>query len=323
MQCPDCGAYYSEEDEFCGECGLRFSPEASSQPKNAEAEAETSPTEPGDAQDLAGDLVAPALPGPTPVASMPKRGNLLPIVIAGGVALLLVCLGATAAIVLFFIRVEPAAPPPTAIVVQEELAATPLAPVKMPELGALLYEETFDGFGSDWSMFGDEDTNVGLANGAYHIAVYRTNYMAWGIPVSAPDFGDMVLEVDARQSSGPLDNTFGVLVRYLEDDEQYSYYWFQISGDGFYSVDLSWEDEWTSLVGWEPSPAIRTGLRVTNRVRVSCTGGQFSFYVNGVHLVDLVDDTIGRGSIGLAAGAIDEAGVAVEFDDLKVYEPGE
>ncbi len=321
MQCPDCGAYYSEEDEFCGECGLRLSPETSGEPEKAEAE--TSPTEAGEAQDLAGDLFVPPLPDPAPLAPKPTGVNLLPVVIAAAVALFLLCLGATAAIVWFFMLEEPKTLPPTPVVVQEELAETPLAPVKMPEPGMLLYEETFDGFGSDWSVFGDEDTVVGFADDAYRIAVYRSNYVAWGVPEPAFDFGDLVIEVDARQLEGPLDNTFGVLVRYLKDEEQYFFYWFQISGDGFYSVDLHLVDEWITLVSWEPSTAIYTGLGVTNRVRVVCSGSQFSFYVNDVHLVDLVDDTLDRGSIGLAAGSLEQPGAVVRFDDLRVYELGE
>jgi len=337
MQCPDCGAYYSEEDEFCGECGLRLSPETSGEPEKAEAEAETSPAEPGEQKDLADDLFEPALPGPTPVASKPKRGNLLPIVIGAGVALLLLCLVATGAIVWFFVRGEPVAIPLATLVIQEEPTAIPLATLVLQEEpsptppaatvkfepGALLYEETFDGFGSDWSEFAEDDTAAGLADGGYQITIDQTYYMAWGNPEPAFDFGDLVIEVDVRQVEGPLDNNFGVIVRYFEDDDLSSYYWFQISGDGFYSVDLHLEDEWITLVGWESSAAIYTGLGVTNRIRVVCSGSQFSFYANGAHLLDLFDDTLDRGNIGVAAGSFEESGVVVRFDDLKVYELGE
>jgi hypothetical protein len=133
----------------------------------------------------------------------------------------------------------------------------------------------------------------------------------------------MVFEVDVRQVEGPLDNNFGVFVRYLEGDDWYSYYWFQISADGFYSVDLRNEGEWVTLVGWEASPAIQTGLGVTNHIRLECSGGQFRFYNNGVHLVDVFDTNLDRGNIGLAAGTFEESGVVVQFDDVRVYELGE
>lgn len=335
MQCPDCGAYCSESDEFCGECGLRLSWETSGEPEKAEAE--SSPTEAGGAQDLTVDLFEPSLPEIAPTKAKPKNANLLPIVIAVGAVLLFLCLAATGAIVWFIMQEEPAAPPPTPIVVQEELAATPpatvemqeelvvptLAAIKMLEPGALLYEESFENPDSGWSEFDGYDASTVYEDGGYQVTINEINYMAWGNPEPGFDFDDLVIDVDVRQVEGPLDNNFGVFVRYQEDDDLHSYYWFQISADGFYSVDLKWGDEWSGLVGWEPSTAIYTGLGVTNHIRVVCSGDQFSFYANGVHLVDIFDDTLSSGNIGLAAGAFEETGVVVRFDDLRVYELGE
>ena len=307
MQCPDCGAYFSEGDEFCGECGRRLSSEAAG---GDSAVAKTPIAEVGGLEGLAGDGVKPPPPGPAPVKTKLKKGTLLPIVIVGAVAALLFLLCAAGAIVWLVLREESAATPPTGIV---------------SETGALLYEEDFDDPGSGWSAFAENDTAAGYEDGGYRIAINQPNYMAWGNPEPALDLAGLLIEVDVRQVEGPLDNNFGVFVRYQENDEgeQVSYYWFQISGDGFYSVDLRWEGEWISLVSWEPSTAINTGLGATNRIRVVCSGGQFSFYVNDVHLADVVDGTIGRGSIGLAAGTFDESGVVVQFDDLRMYEAGE
>lgn len=307
MQCPDCGAYYSEEDEFCGECGRRLSVETS-------GDIEAVPTwaaGPGSAEELAGDRLQPPRPvPPAPVTKPSKKTNLLPIVIVGGVAALMLCLCVVGVLVWF--------------VVQEESTAIPPTASNMLEPGALLYEESFDDPDSGWSVFADDETAADYKDGGYQITINEPNYMAWGNPEELPlDLGDMMIEVDVRQVEGPLDNNFGVFVRYLEGDEQYSYYWFQISADGYYSVDLKWQGEWNALVGWEESAAIYTGLGITNRIKVVCSGGQFNFYVNDVHLVDVYDGTIGRGSIGLAAGAFDEPGVVVRFDDVRVYELGE
>jgi len=46
---------------------------------------------------------------------------------------------------------------------------------------------------------------------------------------------------------------------------------------------------------------------------------RFSFYVNGTHLTDLMDDTLRAGVAGLAAGAYAEPPVVVHFDNLSVY----
>lgn len=303
MQCPDCGAHFVKEDEFCGECGRQLSWETADDSANDE----TWVADPDSLEDLAGDLFEPPPPEPAVVETKPKKSNLRTIVLVVGLALLMLCLCAGGAIV-WLITSEESAVDSTSV---------------MSEPGPLLYQQLFDDLDSGWSTFDGDGTSVSYEDGGYRMTINQTQYMVWGNPEPALDLADLLIEVDVRQVEGPLDNNFGVLVRYLEDDELYSYYWFQISGDGFYSVDLRWEDEWIPLVGWEASTAIYTGLGVTNRIRVVCSGDQFSFYTNNVHLVDVSDSTIGRGSIGLAAGTFEESGAVVQFDALRVYELGE
>jgi hypothetical protein len=300
MQCPDCGAYFTKEDEFCGESGLRLSGEATGDL----IETETESADPDSLDDLAGDLFEPPpeppQAEPIQLETKPRKSNLPIVALVVGLALLMLFLCAGGAVVW--------------LITSEE---------DVPDPGALLYEESFDDPDSGWSTFDGDGTAVGYEDGGYRATINRTEYMVWGDPEPALDLADFLVEVDVRQVEGPLDNNFGLLVRYVEDDDQYSYYWFQISGDGYYSVDLRWEDEWITLVGWEASTAIYTGLGVTNRIRVVCSGDQFSFYVNDDHLVDVTDGTIGSGSIGLASGTFEEWGVVVQFDALRVYELGE
>ena len=303
MQCPDCGAHYVKEDEFCGECGRKLSWET----EGDSAEAETWLAEPDSLEDLAGDLFEPPPPEPARADIQPKKSNLRTIAIAVGLAMLVLCLCA-AGVMVWLITSDESTVEPTRV---------------MAELGALLYEEDFDDPESGWSTFDGDGTAVDYADGGYRMTINRTQYMVWGNPEPALDLADMAIEVDVRQVEGPLDNNFGVLVRAVEEDEQESYYWFQISGDGFYSVDLRWQDEWSPLVEWEASPAIYTGLGVTNRIRLVSSGDQFSFYVNNDYLIDLSDSTIGRGNIGLAAGTFEESGVVVQFDNLSIHELGE
>jgi hypothetical protein len=302
MQCPDCGAHFVKEDEFCGECGRPLSWEEASDSTPTETWARDQDS----LDDLAADLFEPPQPELAPAEAEPKKSYLLPIVIAVGVALLLLFLCAGGAMVWLNMGEEPAADPTSV----------------MSEPGILLYQDSFDDPGSGWSAFSGDGTSVGYEDGGYRLVIHRDNYMLWGNPEPALDLADMLIEVDVRQVKGPLDNNFGVLVRYQEDDEEYSYYWFQISGDGYYSVDLKWGAEWIPLVDWEPSDAINQGLGATNHLRLVCSGNRFSFYTNNVHLVDVTDDIISRGSIGLAAGAFDEPGVVVQFDNLTVYESG-
>ena len=301
MQCPDCGAYYTEEDEYCGECGRRLSWEASTDARETEAWVEESDT----VKELAGDLFESSEPDPTLFEAKSKRSGLPSIALIVGLALLFFGLCAGGIVVWLLLSNDS---PPTST---------------MTEPGPLVYADNFDDPDSGWSTFRGENTAVSYEDGGYRMTVNLAQYIVWGNPELALDLGDMVIEVDVRQVEGPLDNNFGVLLRYLEDDDQRSYYWFQISGDGYFSVDLRQDNEWITLKGWEASDAIETGLGVTNHIRIDCSGSQFSFYNNDVHLVDIFDATIERGNIGLAAGTFDEAGIAVQFDNLRIYELGE
>lgn len=305
MECPDCGAYYTEEDEFCGECGRRLSPEVSTDAQDPEAWS----AGPDNLEHLAGDLFEPPKPEPKAPKIQPKKSNLRSIALVAGLVVLVLCLCVGGVLVWFVLSEDSADVPPTST---------------MSEPGALLYEEDFDDPASDsWSTFSGEETAVTYEDGGYRMTVDRAEYMVWGNPELELDFSDMVIEVDVRQVEGPLDNNFGLFLYYQESDDQRSYYWFQISADGFYSVDLRLKEEWISLEGWVASDAIETGLGVTNHIRIDCSGGQFSFYNNNVHLVDVFDQTLDRGSIGLAAGTFEEPGIIVQFDDLRVYELGE
>ncbi|MDD3825840.1 MAG: serine/threonine-protein kinase [Anaerolineae bacterium] len=192
--------------------------------------------------------------------------------------------------------------------------ATPL-PSPTPPPPSTLYADDFSDENSGWGTSVDNNTEVGYAAGEYRIAVKLSDYMGWG---QGPDLAmaDYELEVDTVHVAGPLDNNYGPLVRYQDETDEF--YWFQISSDGYYAVDLYHQGEFSNLVTWEPSEAINQGLEATNRVRVVCQGNQFRFYVNDVHLVDVADATLGGGTVGLAAGTFDEPGTVIHFDNLVI-----
>ena len=293
MQCPDCGAHYAEEDLFCGECGRPLSPE-------------TPPVEPSStlrAEEQAAVTQKPAKrpPAPASAAPQPKRSFSRLALLLGMVSFLLLCIGVVGVGLLLSII--------------GDRATDPAGTVPLP--GELLYHEDFRDPDSGWDTWSDESTSGKYVDGAYRLAVSRKDYMAWSYPVDGEVFKDVAIEVDARQIEGSLDSTFGLIVRHQVDEEQY--YWFQISGDGYYSVEKKWEGEWVLLQPWEASGAINQGLDATNQIRVVCYGDWFSFYVNEAHLTDLTDDSIGAGVAGLAVGAYAQPPVVVDFDNLRAY----
>ena len=291
MNCSNCGAFLGEADAFCGECG---------QPVPRRAQSGPAPS-PEEVRDRETELLPPLPPPAAPRATGPVKVSLARWpVIAGLLAAALGCMCAVVAILVILVRM-PGNPTP---VVESPVAAA-------------LYEDNFDEPGG-WDVYDDEDTWAGYVEGGYRLGVRRAEYITWGNPEDQPQFADLIIEVDARQVEGPLDNNLGVLVRYQGDDN--NFYWFQISSDGYYAVDLMQAGEWVTLVSWETSTAIHQGLDVVNHMVVECDGSQFDLSVNGTHLATVSDANFGSGSIGLAAGTFGEPGVVIEFDNLKVTE---
>jgi len=315
MQCPDCGAYVTKEDQFCGECGRPL----------AQAAAPDPTLTPEQARDLPTAIVEPARPAPaTRPAARPaapprkaatsRSGGSRTAILMGIVAALagLICL-CVAGLVIWGASQDGDVTPP--VVVVEVTDAPPSVNVNAVP-GATILEDDFEDPESGWDVYNNGDTLALYLGGEYRLGVYAENYITWGNPESALDLTDFEIEVDARQVEGPLDNNFGILLRYQPDDE--AFYWFQISSDGYYSVSYMQGDDWLELVTWETSEAIQQGLNATNHIKVSCVGNRYAFYVNDQHLTTFEDNALSGGSIGLAAGTFDEVGVVIHFDNLKV-----
>lgn len=315
MQCPDCGAYVSKEDQFCGECGRPIAQEATTAPALT----------PEEAKDLPTAIVEPVRPTPVarpaarstapPRAAATARGKRSQTTILMGIVAALagmICLCVAGLVIWGATQGGDTTP----VVVDVGDTPTPVSANVKAEPGALILEEDFEDPESGWDVYNNGDTLAIYLGGEYSLGVFTENYITWGNPASALDLTNFEIEVDARQVEGPLDNNFGLLLRYQPDDE--AFYWFQISSDGYYSVSYMQGDDWFELVTWEVSEAIQQGLNATNHIKVSCVGDSYAFYVNGQHLTTLTDSALTGGSIGLAAGTFDEVGVIIHFDNLQV-----
>ncbi len=211
----------------------------------------------------------------------------------------------------------PPTPTPTVALTATSMPPTPASTVALtatpsPQIG-LLYSDDFSDPSSGWDVSSDEDVENGYSDGEYYTLVKKPDWVAWGNPGCT--IADFRLEVDARKVAGPDDNEFGVIVRYRDNG---NYYMFQISSDGYYGVRKRVNGEWETLVPWETSPHINQG-QSSNHLILIAQGPNFGFYVNGRPLVDVVDASFAEGDIGLFAGAFDEAGVRINFDNLEVW----
>lgn len=183
-------------------------------------------------------------------------------------------------------------------------------------LTPLPYTEDFSDPAGGWKTVSDPAIQIQYRDGALRFQIDDLDQIAWSVP---PDkrFGDFTLEVDATQLGGPDDNSYGVLIRYVDDR---NFYRLDISGDGYFAVNKREDGRWTTLQDWTASPAIRSG-KATNRLKVLARANTFTFSVNDQTLTTFTDAGFPQGNIGLTAGTLfDNAGVQIAFDNLSVTE---
>jgi len=183
--------------------------------------------------------------------------------------------------------------------------------------GDVLYRDDFTDPSSGWSRGATDGGSTDYAGGGYRITVTAPGYNYWATP--GLSFGNVRVEADALKFGGPEINRIGLICRYRDAA---NFYFFIISSDGYYGIGKV-KDGQTQLLGasqMQPAAAVHPGT-VDNRLRADCNGSTLAFYVNDQPVGLAVDHDLAGGDVGILAGAFDEAGVDVLFDNFTVYKP--
>ena len=184
--------------------------------------------------------------------------------------------------------------------------------------GGALLEDDFSNSSSGWEVGDYGEGAVGYRDGYYFVSAAAESSWMWG--VANRSFGDVEVEVEATQFSGPANNNnaYGVRCRVQANNDAYH---LLISGDGFYSIQKSTGGSYEQLVDWTRSDAINQG-NATNSLRVVCDGSRLALYCNGELLAETTDSAFTQGDIALAALSLESEATEIHFDNLKVYEAG-
>ncbi len=177
----------------------------------------------------------------------------------------------------------------------------------------LLYDDFSDAT-SGFSEKADDESSQGYRDGTYFINVVTDSLAVWSTVNHT--FDDFVLQVDARQITGDLFNEYGVLFRYQNNTNFYS---FDVTGEGSFALFKLQDDEWVTLVDWQES-AYLNPLGEWNHLQIICQGNRITLYANDQELISVTDDTFASGDIALFAGTFDEPEVEAVFDNLIVTE---
>jgi hypothetical protein len=182
-------------------------------------------------------------------------------------------------------------------------------------LTPLPYADDFSNSNNGWKVVNDKAIQIRYQDGALHFTIDDLDQIVWS--VAGKRFDNFTLDVDATQVEGPGDNSYGVLIRYVDEK---NFYRLDISGDGYFAINKYLAGKWLKLQDWTESAAIKREA-ATNHLQVIARGNQFTFNVNGQPVTTFTDDDFKQGDIGLTAGTLfDNAGVHIAFDNLTISE---
>lgn len=124
------------------------------------------------------------------------------------------------------------------------------------------------------------------------------------------------INVNTFVMGGPQNNLFGLVCRYKDPANYYS---FLISSDGYYGIVKTIEGKRIMLGAdtFTPSDLIQKGLK-NNHLRADCTGKTLSFFVNWEKLTEVKDIDLSAGDVGIITGTLSEPGSDVKFDNFIV-----
>ena len=183
--------------------------------------------------------------------------------------------------------------------------------------GILFYDD-FSDISSGWDRVDESNYSTNYFTGAYRITVNNDMSDSWANPADH-DFRDVSIEADATKNSGPDDNDFGLICRYLDTEH---FYYAVISSDGYYGITKV-TSESSELLGHDNlvySDVINLGL-ATNHIRFDCVGSELTLYANGEMLDQQSDTVYTHGNVGLLAGTYTTPGTDILFDNFGVYTP--
>jgi hypothetical protein len=198
-----------------------------------------------------------------------------------------------------------------------QVGATASFPVSGENPTSLLWEDDFSDPASGWSTGSFPSGEVRYEGGELRIR----NYTAADLTTySLPDlrFSDLVMEVESRLVDGSQDNWHFHVCRWVDLE---NFYLFGYSADGYYIALATIGGQQITHVPSTSSQAIRQGVGAVNVVRAECVGDQLRFWVNGELLVDIIDDSLTDGDIGLGVASLGGEYSEVAFDNLVVRPP--
>lgn len=197
------------------------------------------------------------------------------------------------------------------------LISTFLEESSKPTQTSQLFFDDFSEVKSGWDRFSGEIGTTDYKNKTYQISINEPNTDLFANPYKL--FKDTIIEVNAARMDGPVNNSYGVICRFQDEKNFYSA---QVSSDGYAGI-FRMKDGVYKLLGQDAMLAVPSilGGSAVNTIHFECIGRSLALAVNGEPVDAREDKSFENGDVGLIAGAFEEAGVIIAFDDFSVTQP--
>ena len=181
----------------------------------------------------------------------------------------------------------------------------------------VLFQDDFSRKGNNWLQIRDEEGITDFDQDGYRIKVDKENWFFWSTPELS--LSNVAIDVDATKIGGPNESEFGVICRYIDEN---NFYFFSVTSDGYFSMN-KYKDGDYSFIGMEDFGQADNvnSENALNHLRVECNGTAFRLFLNGQLLGEAQDDSFSTGDVGLIAGTTDVVGTDILFDNFVVTEP--
>lgn len=219
------------------------------------------------------------------------------------------------------IIVDPVAQAPTSTIPAPPTAAPPTAapPTEEPPDPPVdanwtqVWEDDFSDPASGFYVGESEDRAFWYEDGEYKIEGIKDNWLVW--VYLGYTLNDVQINVDARIENSAGASAYGLLCRYQGDG---NYYGFEFSEDGFYTIWLRYNSEYTDLVEWTYDSRLEGTS--SKRMTVECDGDRLALYLDGELLEATTDSTLTFGDVGLLVESDDAGNSLVAFDNFALFE---
>ena len=194
-----------------------------------------------------------------------------------------------------------------------------LLPQKLPtgQPGQVLFLDDFSDPLSGWNTWNDNTSMVTYQDGILRFLINQPNVDYWSHPHIY--FKDARLEVDATRLAGPNNNDFGLICRFSSHD---NFYAFLISSDGYAGIVRVQDGVYTVISdgNMQYNKLIQPD-QVSYHLSADCVQSNLTLYINGDQALEVQDFAHTAGDAGLMAGAYDQPGVDIMFDNFVVKSP--